>query len=73
MAHVMNMSPGQETRCSSWFYTLNNVLMSEVILIYLSWLSGHFNHFHHVKQLLLAFHLPAWHCPDPSPLPTCLT
>ena len=62
--------PGQETGCSSWFCTLNNSLVSEVILIHLSWLPYHFNHFSCVKLLFPAFHLPAWHCPSPSPLPS---
>ena len=62
--------PGQETGCSSWFCTLNNGLVSEVILIHLSWLPCHFNHFSCMKLLFPAFHLPAWHCPSPSPLPS---
>lgn len=71
MAPVRDMSPGQGTGCSSWFCTLCNVLVSEVSLIHVPSLSGHFNHFSHSKQLLFpTFHLPAWHCPDPGPMPS---
>ena len=62
--------PRQETGCSSWFYTLNNGLVSDVILMHLSWLPHHFNHFSCMKPLFPAFCLPAWHCPNSSPLPS---
>lgn len=55
IALVMNMLPGQDMDCSSWFYSLNNVLVSEVDLIHLPSLACHINHFNYVKKLLLTF------------------
>lgn len=44
IALVMNMLPGQDMGCSSWFYSLNNVLVSEADLIHLPSLACHINH-----------------------------